>query len=315
MNMPCTHGACGTRACTQVADSWARPRDDPERPRHLMWHRLAFAHGVAPPPRAFHASALHSSSLFVVGGEAPLPSPSATAPSLPSAALWRLELTTLQWTAFHALGGGGPHPAISGSALLVASLSPKMSGWDATDSHKDDSGGNRDSREGGYGSSVSGKIVDGNRTDSSLQLFVVGGQRQAREQQAAEHSNSHIGLALWSYAIGHICDAKSPSDVRATTAPLGRSAPAGGCTAIGEQCDGSSGKCVCADGGLQPCDARRRPQRGGGRLIEADALGEIARAWMVVGVSLVTAHLGAMAPGLWRKMKLSTVSQSAGGAK
>jgi hypothetical protein len=112
-------------------------------------------------------------------------------------------------------------------------------------------------------------------------LVVVGGQ------QSAEGGL----MPIWTYTVGRQC---SVAEQRSARRHAGRSISREfeSCAAVGAQCDGRRGACLCANGDVPPCD----PVAGGRRaetVLHDGGLRTIGNAWAIVGVSVLGARLGA----------------------
>ena len=283
-----------------IDPSWARPRDMPRLAGRLAWRRLLLAHGSAsPPPRAGHASALVGRHLFVLGGEAAPVGRAGLALGLGgrtplSDALWRLDMTNLEWTCLHAAGGAPSAPRVgSGAALLVleALYRPPARAAERAAERAADGATNASAadRKGADATDVAlaGGGDDGRsavETASSATLLLVGGQAGGES------------LPLWRYTVGrHTCRAEmAPLAALSPGKPAGgRTAHVGGCAfARGEQCDASRGTCVCADGSTPPCDPLSGAHLGAEPLLGEGALEQIGAAWLLVAVSALGAWLG-----------------------
>ena len=277
-----------------VDDSWARPRDEPHRPAAMPWQRVSYAGSLRSPPRAYHASALHGRRLYVVGGEAPVNGgwggggvggsarwgsgegeSAGRGEGAPGAALWQLDLPTLRWVRLWTPGGAaavGPRPCSGAVALMAAiqrgELRPR--------------GGDQGEGENDGASDIdSASDIDGDGDDDDDgddeggMLMLIGGQG----------GNDDGALRIWRYALGKQCHHR----VRATEPGASAGLVVPGCATDPEQCDASRGVCVCTNGRAPPCATHQV-----GTVWEDGAIQMVGAAWAVVGVSLVSARLGAL---------------------
>ena len=111
--------------------------------------------------------------------------------------------------------------------------------------------------------------------EAGAALVLIGGA------ESGSRARGRGPLPTWVYRLGLACSGGGPSGDDDGTRT--------GC-ARGQQCDGTRGVCLCADGGPPPCT--RAPPPPAGIVLRDGALSMIAQAWVLVGVSVLGAHAG-----------------------
>ena len=252
-----------------IDSSWARTRDAPRVPSTLPWLvlRPSVARGALAPPRSSHAAVLHKEYLFTIGGEAARTAaggPADVALSVDEYAMWQLHLPSLVWTPIHAASATGAHGLPRPSAGMTALLASLAVPSPPSPPHDE--------------------IY--NSTDvpvAAPAIMLLGG--------AATNDDAH--LALWVYRLGLPC-----SGQRNSTRTVGEGEQEEeegyGCPR-GQQCDATSGVCLCADG-LPPTPHTvgciRKPSPPAGLTFKPGAWRMVGDAWAIVGMSAVGGLVG-----------------------